>query len=62
MQSFLEPGAIVRHPHQEAWGEGQVQSVIGRKVTVNFENAGKHVIDTDVVHLSMVRDDPRADH
>jgi hypothetical protein len=59
MQSFLEPGVIVRHPGQDAWGDGQVQSVIGRKVTVNFENAGKHVIDTDVVRLKLVGEDPR---
>ncbi|HWA60959.1 MAG TPA: DUF3553 domain-containing protein [Caulobacteraceae bacterium] len=61
MQSFLEPGVIVRHPGQDAWGEGQVQSVIGRKATVNFEHAGKHVIDIDVVRLVVVSDDPRAD-
>jgi hypothetical protein len=59
MHSFLEPGVIVRHPRNEAWGDGQVQSVAGRKVTVNFENAGKQVIDTDVVHLDLVGDDPR---
>jgi hypothetical protein len=59
MHSFLEPGVIVRHPQCEAWGDGQVQSVAGRKVTVNFENAGKHVIDTDVVRLRLVGDDPR---
>ena len=59
MHSFLEPGVIVRHPGNAAWGDGQVQSVAGRKVTVNFENAGKHVIDTDVVHLDVVSEDPR---
>jgi hypothetical protein len=59
MQSYLEPGAIVRHPAEDAWGDGQVQSVAGRKVTVNFENAGKHVIDTDRVRLVLIGDDPR---
>lgn len=56
---FLEPGALVRHPGQADWGLGQVQSVAGRKVTVNFENAGKQVIDAAVVRLEFVGDDPR---
>lgn len=57
---FLEPGALVRHPSQHDWGLGQVQSVAKNKVTVNFENAGKQVIDADVVRLVFVSDDPRA--
>ncbi len=57
---FLEPGALVRHPSRGDWGLGQVQSVAGRKVTVNFEDAGKQVIDTSVVRLVFVSDDPRA--
>ena len=36
---------LVRHPDQPDWGLGQVQSVIGDRVTVNFEHAGKVVID-----------------
>ena len=56
---FLEPGALVRHPQQADWGLGQVQSVAGRKVTVNFEHAGKQVIDAAVVRLEYVEDDPR---
>ena len=56
---FLEPGALVRHP-QADWGLGQVQSVAGAKVTVNFEHAGKQVIDTANVRLIYVGDDPRA--
>ncbi|MCK0166385.1 DUF3553 domain-containing protein [Jannaschia sp. S6380] len=43
--SILEPGMLVRHPDAPDWGLGQVQSVIGARVTVNFENAGKQVID-----------------
>jgi FKBP-type peptidyl-prolyl cis-trans isomerase 2 len=57
---FLEPGALVRHPDQDDWGLGQVQSVAGRKVTVNFEHAGKRVIDAAVIRLVYVGDDPRA--
>lgn len=56
---FLEPGVLVRHPQEADWGLGQVQSVAGRKVTVNFENAGKQVIDASVVALVFVGDDPR---
>lgn len=57
---FLEPGVLVRHPTERGWGLGQVQSVAGRKVTVNFENAGKQTIDASVVNLMFVSDDPRA--
>lgn len=56
---FLEPGVLVRHPTETDWGLGQVQSVAGRKVTVNFENAGKQAIDVSVVTLVFVGDDPR---
>jgi len=60
MDPFIEPGALVRHPSQPDWGVGQVQSVTGGRVTVNFENAGKQVIDTTVVPLVFVGDDPRS--
>jgi hypothetical protein len=56
---FLEPGVLVRHPNQPGWGVGQVQSVAGAKVTVNFEEAGKQVIDARVVRLAFVGDYPR---
>lgn len=52
MNEFLEPGNLVRHPGQPDWGLGQVQSVIGRKITVNFEHAGKVVIDGSRIELS----------
>lgn len=56
---FLQPGVLVRHPTEPEWGLGQVQSVAGRKVTVNFEHAGKRTIDAAVVTLVFVGDDPR---
>lgn len=56
---FLEPGALVRHPRARDWGLGQVQSVAGAKVTVNFEHAGKQVIDATQVQLVFVGRDPR---
>lgn len=53
MNEFLAPGDFVRHPTQADWGLGQVQSVIDGKVTVNFEHAGKIVIDGSHVELRM---------
>ncbi len=57
MDPFIEPGALVRHPDREDWGLGQVQSVIGRRVTVDFEHAGKQALDTTIVRLVFVGDD-----
>lgn len=47
---------LVRHPLRADWGVGQVQSRIGLKVTVNFEHAGKVVIDGSQVKLVLVID------
>lgn len=59
MDDTLVPGAMVRHPGQPDWGLGQVQSVVGTRVTVNFEHAGKLLINAAVVSLSVVDgDDP----
>jgi hypothetical protein len=52
MSQLLEPGMLVRHPEQADWGLGQVQSVIGARVTVNFEHAGKVVIDSTRISLT----------
>ncbi|MGK7862433.1 DUF3553 domain-containing protein [Falsiroseomonas sp. E2-1-a4] len=41
----------VRHPDCPQWGVGQVQSVVGDRVTVNFEHLGKVMIRTDYVAL-----------
>jgi transcription elongation factor GreA-like protein len=49
--SALEPGQWVRHPHQPDWGIGQVQSVVGDRVTVNFEDVGKILVNVRVVPL-----------
>jgi hypothetical protein len=54
MNEFLEPGMLVRHPLQPDWGLGQVQSRIGTRITVNFEERGKVVIDARVVMLDRV--------
>ena len=54
MNPRLVPGAMVRHPNQPDWGLGQVQSVIGDRVTVNFEDHGKVLINAAVVELAVV--------
>ena len=46
-----EPGDKVTNPSNKEWGIGQVQSIINDKVTVNFENVGKKVINTDNIKL-----------
>jgi FKBP-type peptidyl-prolyl cis-trans isomerase 2 len=51
MNEFLEPGMLVRHPDRQDWGLGQVQSVIDKRITVNFEHAGKVVIDGSRISL-----------
>ena len=46
-----EPGDKVINPANKSWGIGQVQSIINEKVTVNFENAGKKVINSKNILL-----------
>ena len=53
----LVPGTWVRHPMEPDWGRGQVQSVDGHRVTVNFENAGKQLINVAQVGLALLDDD-----
>jgi len=50
----FEPGDYVKNPSNKDWGIGQVQSIIGNKVTVNFENYGKRVINVENVSLEKV--------
>jgi Protein of unknown function (DUF3553) len=59
MGSMLAPGQWVRLPAAPEWGFGQVQSVVGDRVTVNFEHAGKRLIHTDQAALETV--DPAKD-
>jgi len=54
MNGFLEPGMHVRHPERPEWGVGQVQSSIGTRITVNFPDAGKVVIDSGRIALEFV--------
>ena len=46
-----EPGDKVTNPQKKEWGIGKVQSIINDKVTVNFENVGKKVINAKNVEL-----------
>lgn len=55
--AFLEPGALVRHPDQTDWGVGQVQSNINGRITVNFRNEGKVVIESSRIMLIPVYDE-----
>lgn len=59
MDASLVPGSFVRHPNEPDWGLGQVQSVIGDRVTVNFENAGKLLINAAVITLELVETEDR---
>ena len=56
--SALAPGQFVRLVGVPDWGLGQVQSVVGDRVTVNFENAGKRLINLKNATLTVV--DPSA--
>ena len=49
-----EPGDKVTNPNNKDWGIGQIQSIIKEKVTVNFENVGKKVINSKIVKLEKV--------
>lgn len=48
------PGEWVRLTSAPEWGIGQVQSVAGIRVTVNFEHAGKKLVMTDTAILETV--------
>ena len=47
----FEPGDYVLNSSNKKWGIGQIQSIIGNKVTVNFENVGKQVLNVEIITL-----------
>ena len=49
-----EPGDYVINPNEKDWGIGQIQSIINNKVTVNFENVGKKVINSKEIVLEII--------
>ena len=59
MSADLAPGQWVRLPSAPDWGVGQIQSVAGARVTVNFVHAGKRLVHADRVTLEAV--DPEGD-
>ena len=54
-----EPGDKVTNPNNKEWGIGQVQSIINGKVTVNFENVGKKVINSDNIKIEKIENEYR---
>ena len=54
---FLDyaPGDFVISPNNKNWGTGQIQSIVNNKITVNFENAGKKVINSKEIILERVK-------
>ncbi|MCX7559742.1 DUF3553 domain-containing protein [Sulfitobacter sp. F26204] len=56
LNAIFTPGMLVRHPDLPEWGVGQVQSNVSGKVTVNFRDEGKIVIDSFRVGLLPVFD------
>ncbi len=56
MSEPLVPGTYVCHPSHPDWGIGQVQSVVGHRITVNFEHRGKQLIDAG--HVTLVPAEP----
>ena len=49
-----EPGDYVVNPKNQNWGIGQIQSIINSKITVNFVNVGKKVINSREIILEKI--------
>ena len=52
----FEPGDKVINPLAKEWGVGQIQSIIKEKVTVNIQNVGKKVINSNNIELKKIDD------
>ena len=52
----FDPGDKVYNPLNKDWGIGQVQSIINDKITVNFENVGKKVINAKNIQLKKINE------
>jgi hypothetical protein len=50
----FEPGDYVVNPKNKSWGIGQIQTIIKNKITVNFENIGKIVINNKNITLEKI--------
>ena len=51
----FDPGDKVINPLNKEWGIGQIQSIVKNKITVNFENYGKQVLNSDNIKLEKVQ-------
>jgi len=51
----FEPGDFVVNPNNKDWGTGQIQSIVKHKITVNFENVGKKVINNKEIPLERIK-------
>lgn len=56
---YFSLGDFVRHPDRPDWGVGQVQSIVGMNVTVNFTHAGKQMINCNLIALEKTNPEPR---
>ena len=52
-------GDYVINPKQKDWGVGQIQSIIKNKITVNFQNQGKQVINGEIISLEKIKNDQK---
>ena len=50
----LVPGTYVINEKNHDWGIGQVQSSIKNKITINFENVGKKVINIKKINIKII--------
>ena len=57
MHIDFEPGDYVLNPANKSWGIGQIQSIIKNKVTVNFENVGKKVLNIEIITLKKFKNE-----
>ena len=51
-----EPGDFVINLNNKDWGVGQVQSILKNKITVDFENVGKKVINNKEITLEKIKE------
>ncbi|MFK7870820.1 MAG: DUF3553 domain-containing protein [Roseobacter sp.] len=56
LNAMLAPGMLVQNPGHPEWGTGQVQSNVDGRITVNFRDEGKVVIDSARVALVPIFD------
>ena len=56
---YFSLGDFVTQPDRPDWGHGQVQSIVGKNVTVNFEHAGKQMINCHIIDLVKVNSHER---